>query len=118
MTRLLGGFRVVARFVAAALFWAHASFIIYGHFPMATVAAKMHLMPGETTIIFVLILLTVLTSYGMWNFALDLAYVYAFPFIIVYYAWRITVPATVFAYHVFHPGFQPSTAVVPPPRAP
>lgn len=90
MDGFLQGFRRVARSIAALVFWAHALFALHVPVPLITRwAAKVNLTLPEASIIFGLALLTTLYSRGLWKFALDVGYIYVFPFVCIYLLARL-----------------------------
>jgi len=90
VNNILQRLRSVVRFSVAVLFWLHGLFLLYFPAPpLARWAHKLHLDVSEFLVIFTLALLTVLSSYGLRKFSFDIAYIYFFPFIAVYYLGRI-----------------------------
>lgn len=95
MSNLLASVRRVVRFFAASVIWLHALALL--SLPRPSIrewAANVHLNVYEASIIFLLALLSVLWSYGLTKFALDLTYIYFFPLILLYYLARL-------GYHFF-----------------
>jgi hypothetical protein len=90
VSKLLASVRRIVRFLAATVIWLHALAVL--SLPRPSIrewAASVHLNVYEASIIFLLALLSILWSYGIRRFALDLAYIYFFPFILLYYLARI-----------------------------
>ena len=82
--------RRVVRFAVATLFWANALFLVRFH-PAAFSrwAEKINLTVPEATIILAIAVVTLLRSNGLWKFSVDLAYLYFFPFVLLFYAWKL-----------------------------
>ncbi len=90
LTKFIETPRRLFRFGAALLFWSNAFLIVrLPTPPFAHWATRIHLTLSEAAIISTLVVLTVLRSYGVRKFSTDVAYVYFFPFILIYYFWEL-----------------------------
>ena len=79
----------MTRVAVAVILWAHAIFLF--DVPRASLAPlfyRLHTSAGEVTVLALIAGFSVLTSYGWGNVAVDLIYVYFFPFICLYYLAR------------------------------
>ncbi len=86
---MLKRIRSLTRLAVAIILWAHAIFLF--DVPRASPAPlfnRLHTSAGEVTVLTLIAGFSVLTSYGWSNVAVDLAYVYFFPFICLYYLAR------------------------------
>lgn len=99
---LLRKIRKLIRFVAALTIWAHGLAVLPAYQPpFRNWAAAVKLTESEAVLIFILALLSVLWSYGLANFALDLGYIYIFPFVLLYYIIRMLLRVIRFLYDTF-----------------
>jgi hypothetical protein len=73
------------RFVAGTAFWLHAVLLVTLPMPpLETLATRIGLKASETLLTLFFLMMAVLSGYGFWRFALDLLYIYVFPFIFTY----------------------------------
>lgn len=80
----------VTRFVVASFFWANAFFLIrFRPASYPRLAGRVNLSAPEAIIILALAVITLLRSNGLWSFSVDLAYFYFFPFVLLFYVWRL-----------------------------
>lgn len=90
MTKFIETPRRLIRLGAALLFWSNAFLIVrFPTPPFAHWTTRIHLTLSEAAIISALVVLTVLRSYGVRKFSIDVAYVYFFPFVLIYYLWKL-----------------------------
>jgi len=102
LNSFLRGFRKAVRFVTALVFWGHALFVLHVPVPPITRwAARVNLTLPEASIIFSLALLTTLYSGGLWRFAVDVGYIYVFPFVCVYLLARLLFALVRFIFRLF-----------------
>jgi hypothetical protein len=81
--------RKATRLTAASLFWLNALFIVViPHAPFHQVEIKTGLTPSELCLAGFFVSLALLGFYGFSKFLVDVVYVYAFPFVIVYYGFK------------------------------
>lgn len=113
LTKFLETFRRLIRLATAVAFWSNAFLIArLTTPPFADWAATIHLTLAEAAIISALVILTALRSYGLRKFSVDLAYVYFFPFVLIYYLCRLLVVAGKGVRHTFRrqrPELAPAT---------
>ena len=84
--------RGTLRFAVAALFWLNALFLFRLTPPVLAPASQfLHLEVPEIIVLFFLIMAAVLSTYGLGSIALDLLYIYFFPFVLVYYLVRVAI---------------------------
>jgi len=86
--------RWAVRFTAASLFWVHALAFIQVHLPRPPLyrwGAAVNLTHAETNVVLALLLLSVLASYGVSKFVIDLLYIYCFPLIVPCYVTLIAI---------------------------
>ncbi len=79
--------RRVIRFALAGALWLHASFVL--HFPLPDLsgpATRLHLTTSEAAVFTLLFTFSLLATYGYGRLALDLLYIYFFPFVLLYIA--------------------------------
>lgn len=77
--------RSLIRTIAATVLWLNALLLFPVTRPsVAAIANRLRLDLGETSILIVLACLSLLYSYGWTRFALDLLYIYAFPFVLLF----------------------------------
>ncbi len=114
---LLPKIRWLIRLLAATVIWSHALMIlpIYQP-PIGRWAAAINLTESEAVLILILAFLSVLWSYGLSKFALDLGYIYVFPFVLLFYFIRLLLGAIRLFYKMFFP--EESAALVAPAQEP
>jgi len=77
--------RRLGRFVLAGILWLHALFLLHFEPPhFSWLALRLHLTASETIVFALLVALSLLTSYGIWRFLLDVLYIYLFPFVLLF----------------------------------
>lgn len=79
------------RFAAAVALWSHALLLLTIPIPRLELwAARWHLTASEGWIVLLLALFSILSSYGFKRMAVDLTYIYFFPFILLFYLAGVT----------------------------
>ena len=70
MNLVLERVRRLGRFVLAGILWLHALFLLHFEPPhFSWLAVRLHLTASEAVVFALLILLSLLTSYGVWRLA-------------------------------------------------
>ena len=78
--------RKATRLVAASLFWLNAVFVVtFPRGPFNEFAAAVGLAPSEFCLAGFFLSVALLGFYGFSKFLVDVVYVYAFPFVLIYY---------------------------------
>jgi hypothetical protein len=91
---MLKRIRSLTRFTVAVILWAHATFLFsIPRNNLTPVFDRLHTSVGEATVLALIGGFSVLASYGWGNVAVDLVYIYFFPFVCLYYLARLLVRA-------------------------
>src|SRR5690242_12192304 len=87
----LGSFiRKAVRFAAGILFWLNALFVLtVPRPPLQSFAARFDLDVSEMLLILFFAFMAILNSYSFWRFAVDVFYIYGFPFVLSFHLVRI-----------------------------
>src|SRR5260370_5956555 len=116
MSSLLNRLRKLLRFFAASALWSHALLFMTIPAPrIADWAARLHLTSQETWVVLLLAIFSVLSSYGIKRFAVDLIYIYFFPFIFLFLIARLSY--RLFRFFFLQQKSSESAIVKPPPNA-
>lgn len=104
MNQLLHWIRKLTRFVLAILLWLNALLLLKVTPPsLSPLALRLHLGLGEVTILLLIAMSSVLLSYGWKNIAVDMLYLYFFPFVLLYHFIRLTLRASGYFVKIFSP---------------
>jgi len=85
MRAFLNLVRRTIRFALASLVWLHAVCVIHTPSPkISALAARLNLNSSETVVFVLLLAFSLLATYGYGRLALDILYIYGFPFVLAY----------------------------------
>ena len=111
---MLKRIRSLVRFCVAATLWVHAAFLLdMPRIRFALLSSRLHTSQGEITVLILIAGFSILASYGWAKVAVDLIYIYFFPFVCLYYLGRWLVRFGLWLNQYIAPGIEAETTEAP-----